>query len=80
MKLLTEAKINPKVIAILFRRLSDEVGVYNENFEFLMSHPHNNSRIKAALSYPLPKDFKSHSLQINWEIMQEKLESLNTES
>ena len=51
MELLERAKIAPTAIASFFRKLNREELDYNENMEFLMTHPHNNSRIKASLSY-----------------------------
>ncbi|MDQ3191215.1 MAG: M48 family metallopeptidase [Bacteroidota bacterium] len=72
--LLEKAKINPKVMATFFRRLNEKLGNYNENLEILMSHPHNNSRIKSALEYETQLNFKSEKLNLNWELVQKSLQ------
>lgn len=66
LRLLENASIDPRSMAAFFRKLNREELAYNENLEWLMSHPHNNARIKASLEYPLPKSFSSQPLQVNW--------------
>ncbi len=74
LELLEKSKINPKIMATFFRRLNDKLGNYNESLELLMSHPHNNSRIKSALEYKTQKDFKSEKLNLNWELVQKSIQ------
>lgn len=64
--LLKNAKINPRILATFFRRIRDEVGSYNERFEIVMTHPHVNSRIKAALEYNIPDGFATEPFEIDW--------------
>ncbi|MCB0832348.1 MAG: M48 family metallopeptidase [Bacteroidetes bacterium] len=73
MDLLIRAKINPRVVAAFFRRLSREKGTYDKSVEMLMTHPNNNSRIKASLEYPLPADFQPDSLNLSWNRVKESL-------
>ena len=67
MELLERAKISPTVIASFFRKLNREELDYNENMEFLMTHPHNNSRIKASLSYETAGNFEAQDFEIDWK-------------
>ncbi len=66
-KLLDKSGINPKALATFFRRLNSEVSEYNENMEILMTHPNNNSRIKASLEYKTSKKFKDKTFGLNWD-------------
>lgn len=65
--LMERAKMDPKALATFFRRINDKFGGYNETMEMLMTHPNNNSRIKSALEYKLPKGFKSEKINLDWE-------------
>ncbi len=73
MDLLVKSNVNPRVIASLFRRIKDEQGLYNKVPEFLLTHPHSNSRIKAALSYELPDSFNNVQFKIDWEKVKESI-------
>jgi len=64
--LMVATGIHPHYMATFFRRLNRENLDYNENIEFLMSHPHNNARIKAALEYQMPEGFKNIELGESW--------------
>jgi beta-barrel assembly-enhancing protease len=66
LEVLERAKINPKVMATFFRRLNEKTDTYNENLEILMTHPHNNSRIKASLEYQINDDFNSEKIELDW--------------
>lgn len=67
LELLEDANISPKSIASFFRKLNRENLAYNEKIELIMTHPHNNARIKASLAYEVDVDFKEISLDLNWE-------------
>ncbi|MGY8968693.1 MAG: hypothetical protein ACKVHT_09350 [Flavobacteriales bacterium] len=41
--------------------------------EFLMTHPHNNSRIKASLSYETAGNFEAQDFEIDWKWIKEAL-------
>ncbi|NBC82938.1 MAG: M48 family metalloprotease [Bacteroidetes bacterium] len=64
--LLEDAHIHPIVMASFFRRLSDEVGSYNEKMQVFMTHPHNNARIKAALEYKTDSSFSAEPIELDW--------------
>lgn len=67
MELLENANISPKSIASFFRKLNQENLAYNENIELIMTHPHNNVRIKASLAYEVDVDFKEIPFELNWK-------------
>ncbi len=71
--LLVKCGIHPHHMATFFRRLNREKLSYNENLEFMMSHPHNNARIKTAMEYEVPVDFESVDLGDSWESFQSHL-------
>ena len=73
MQLLEKAGISPKAIAAFFRKLNRENLDYNEKIEFLMSHPHNNARIKRSLDYKTSEDFKTIPFDLDWNNIQEGL-------
>lgn len=73
LNLLEKSSINPAVIATFFRRLNNEIGGYNENLEILMTHPHNNSRIKSALEYKTSEGFKSEEFDLDWQAVKASL-------
>ena len=67
MELLERAKIAPTATASFFRKLNREELDYNENMEFIMTHPHNNSRIKASLSHETAGNFEAEDFDIDWK-------------
>jgi predicted Zn-dependent protease len=79
--LLHKAQIDPRVMAIFFRKMKDEVGAYDENLEILMTHPHIDSRIQASLEYEIDEDFEPQKIDVDWErfkeIMQLEVQALH---
>jgi len=73
MELLERAKIAPTATASFFRKLNREELDYNENMEFIMNHPHNNSRIKASLSHETAGNFEAQDFDIDWKQVKEAL-------
>lgn len=71
--LMEKAKINPVALATFFRRINAKGGSYNENLELLMTHPNNNSRIKAALEYKVASGFKIKEFDIDWQAVKASL-------
>jgi len=65
--LLEKAKISPTAMASFFRKINRENLAYDEKMEFLMTHPHNNARIKRALNHKTRDDFESQRIELNWE-------------
>jgi beta-barrel assembly-enhancing protease len=74
LELMEKASINPKVIAIFFRKLNEKYGAYNENLELLMTHPHNKSRIKNALEYKTGEHFTSKPIDLEWDRVKKSIE------
>lgn len=72
--LLMEAQLDPRVLATFFRRLKNEYGSYDERMEIFMTHPHHNSRIKAALEIQLPDSFVSKPFELDWERVKNSIE------
>ena len=71
--LLEKSKINPRILAMFFRRIRDEVGAYDERFEILMTHPHVNARIKSALEYKIQEGFVTEPFEISWERIKNRI-------
>ncbi|MDG1022864.1 MAG: M48 family metallopeptidase [Flavobacteriaceae bacterium] len=72
LNLLEKAHISPTAIASFFRKLNRHNLDYNEKIELLMTHPHNNSRIKRSLEYQTQKDFKPKRINIDWKNIKNK--------
>lgn len=64
--LMEQSGINPKSLGAFFRKLSDEYGDSNEHLEILLTHPNNNSRIKASLEYQVKPDFVEKKINLDW--------------
>lgn len=73
LELLEDANISPKSIASFFRKLNRENMAYDEKIELIMTHPHNNARIKASLTYEVDAGFEEIPFKLNWEKIVESL-------
>jgi len=73
LELLERSNIDPHALAAFFRKLNREHLSYDAEMEWLMSHPHNNSRIKASLEYKVQEGFKSESFALNWDALKSSL-------
>ncbi|MEZ4721922.1 MAG: M48 family metallopeptidase [Flavobacteriales bacterium] len=73
MNLMLKAQIDPRSLAAFFRKLNRENMGYDEHLEWLMSHPHNNARIKSSLEFEVPDSFVSQPINVDWEAVQEEL-------
>lgn len=71
--LLENSNINPKAMAAFFRKMNRDNLDYDKNFEIIMTHPHNNSRIKASLEYLLGEDFKEIPFDFEWDSIKQSL-------
>ena len=67
LELMERSGIRPTAMASFFRRVNRELGSLDERLEFLQTHPHNNSRIKAALEYKVHADFEEQPFEIEWD-------------
>jgi predicted Zn-dependent protease len=77
--LMERSKLEPKAMATFFRRINDKFGGPNESMEILMTHPNNNSRIKASLEYQLQKNFKSEKFNLDWKAVKATVASAEKE-
>lgn len=73
LELLEAAKINPKAMARFFQKLNDKNLDYNEDLEFMMTHPHNNKRIDRARKYKTRNNFSAEPFDIDWDKVQKTL-------
>lgn len=73
LSLMESAQMSPKHMARVFRKFNKENFAYDERLEFVMTHPHNNSRIKAAMLYEVEEGFVEKPIDIDWEWLQEQL-------
>ncbi|NQV52670.1 MAG: M48 family metallopeptidase [Flavobacteriales bacterium] len=71
--LLERSHIDPHALAAFFRKLNRENLSYDAEMEWLMSHPHNNSRIKASLAYKVEEGFQAEPIAIDWEALKSSL-------
>lgn len=76
LNLLEKASINPYYMATFFRKIKTEYGGYDEELEFLMSHPNLNKRIKDALLRPIDSTFTPVEIGINWASVKSELATL----
>ena len=62
-------------MAKFFRKIRDRSGSrgYEDNLEFVSTHPATQSRIKDVLQYTLPKKFESDKIEINWQSVKRSL-------
>jgi predicted Zn-dependent protease len=70
---LAKAGINPRILGTFFRRLKNKESNYDPGFTILMTHPHINSRIRAAFEFPLPSEFREEPFSIDWKRIKELL-------
>lgn len=75
--LLDKSGISPRIIATFFRKLETKGLTYNKNFELLMTHPHHDERIKAALRYNLSENFEEKQLDFDLKKVQNIISNLN---
>jgi len=73
MNTLEKARISPRYVASIFRRIKEKYGGYDVRLEFLMSHPNLNKRIKESLEYPVDESFNPIDLEIDWEAVKRNL-------
>jgi len=64
--LLEDAEIDPQNLGVFFERLNENDLGYDAHIEFLMSHPHNDSRIKTSSDYEVKDGFSSRPLDLDW--------------
>jgi len=72
-KLLTEAGIDPRILATFFRKLEDKHPSGADELELLSTHPHNRARIRATLEKSLPDGFVEQPIDVDWERMQHEI-------
>lgn len=73
LELLERSSIDPHALAAFFRKMNRENLSYDAEMEWLMSHPHNNSRIKASLEFKVQEGFQPEALGMDWEAVKAAL-------
>lgn len=77
-ELLEKAKIEPRTLATLFRKMKTEISNETmEKFEMVASHPNFTSRIKDVLAYQPEEGFEADSVKIDWSDFKEVLQEAN---
>lgn len=77
---LESSGINPRILGTFFRRLREEEGTYNPKLAILMSHPHINSRIKAAFEYKTKEEYREVKFKMDWERIKNGLDCQHPEN
>lgn len=72
--MLEKAGISPYKLASFFRRLDENGLSYNKNLEFMMTHPHHDTRVKDILSHQTPAKFKEIPFKLDWEGVKKSLD------
>ena len=73
LELSEKSGINPRRLAQFFLKLNQSQGSGAEALEIIMTHPHSNSRIKAASDYELPEKFEEKLFDLDWEKLKKGL-------
>lgn len=71
--LLERASIEPLAVATFFRKLNNVHPALDEEFEWLMTHPHNNARIKAGMEFKVGEGFAAQDFSLDWEAVKAAL-------
>lgn len=74
--LMEKSSIDPRVLGVFFRKLKDKDLDYDKRFEMMMTHPHNDNRIRMALEYELSESFKADSINIDWNKLRNSVNNL----
>jgi len=72
-ELMMKAGLEPRALAGLFRKMKEEQTVNLDRFEWIMSHPNLDARIRAVLEFPVPEDFTPREGWIPWNELREIL-------
>lgn len=72
-ELLEKSNINPYKMVDFFHRLDKKGYSYDEGLELVMTHPHNDSRVKDILNYQTKADFREMKFSLNWTEIKEML-------
>ena len=76
LELMERSAIDPRVLGVFFRKLNDKDLDYDKRFEIMMTHPHNDSRIRMALEYELPENFTAIPIEIDWDTLRITVDKL----
>jgi len=76
-KTLEKSGISPRIFAKFFRKMETEGLSYNKNFKLLMTHPHNDDRIKASLSYKIDNSFVEKPIDLDLLKVKVEISSIN---
>lgn len=78
--LMVKSSIDPRIIGVFFRKLKEQDLDYDKRFEMMMTHPHNDSRIRMALEYELPEYFEADSIALDWDKFKDEVQKPESES
>lgn len=71
--LLEKSNISPYKMLDFFHRLDKKGYSYDKDLELVMTHPHNDNRIKDILNYQTKATFKEKGFDMDWEAVQASL-------
>jgi len=78
MDLMYRSKLDPRALAVFFRRLKREYQIDFE-LEMFQTHPRINARIKHALEYPVEEGYAFEPIPLDWEEVRLAAESATAE-
>ncbi len=73
MQLALRSGINPRRMGQFFIRSLDKTNSFQEQLEFLLSHPHSKNRIESVLEFDMPEEFQEIPFDLNWEVVQDAI-------
>jgi predicted Zn-dependent protease len=76
-ELLEKSNISPYKMVDFFHRLDKKGYSYNKELELVMTHPHNDSRIKDILNYQTKATFKEKPFTLDWEAIKASLNEVD---
>lgn len=71
LELMEKAKIDPGHLGKFFAKLDEKGLSFSKDLEFLMTHPHNDSRIEKVRGYRTARGFKEEKIDLDWASVKE---------
>jgi predicted Zn-dependent protease len=73
LELLEKAKIDPSHLGDFFAKLDEKGLSYSKELEFLMTHPHTDSRIEKVRGYRTARDFQEEKIDLDWNSIKDEI-------
>lgn len=73
LELMERSGIDPRSLAAFFRRMNRKQRNYPDGLEWMMTHPNNNSRIKASLEYEVSEEFSAQPFDLDWQAVKDSI-------